>query len=79
MPSASGIRAGKAYVELSVQEKNVVSKIQNRLADISSRLDTFSKNAAQKIKTFLNVNFIIVCNSFLYLIKRLYSIWGKQK
>ena len=49
MPSASGIRAGKAYVELSVQEKNVVSKIQNRLADISSRLDTFSKNAAQKI------------------------------
>ena len=49
MPSASGIRAGKAYVELSVQEKNVVSKIQNRLADISSRLDAFSKNAAQKI------------------------------
>ena len=49
MPSASGIRAGKAYVELSVKTNNLVANVQGKLATLSGKLDAFSKSASQKI------------------------------
>ena len=49
MATANSIRAGKAFVELSVKADNLTAKIQTSLNSLSTKLETFSKSASQKL------------------------------
>ena len=49
MANASTIRAGKAYVELSVKTNNLFAQVQTKLDAFASKLDSFSKSASQKL------------------------------
>lgn len=49
MASAQSIRAGKAFVELSVKADNLTAKIQTSLNSLSTKLESFSKSASQKL------------------------------
>ena len=49
MASANAIRAGKAYVELSVKTNNLLNRVGKSLNQLSDKIETFSRNAQQKI------------------------------
>lgn len=49
MANVNGIRAGKAYVELSVKTNNLIKNAQAGLAKLSSQLDSFSSSVTQKL------------------------------
>ena len=52
--SVQGIRAGKAFVELSVKE-NVLKKSQAALASLSGKLDAFAASASAKLASAFTI------------------------